>query len=206
MNVLVIGATGGTGRHAVRLLLEKGHRVTAFARTPDKITQKNENLVVVQGEARDRESLERAMKGQDAVLSAFGPRSLKKDDLQEALMRNLVQAMQENGVKRIVNLSAWGAGDSSGTAGLGFKIFGTLFLRHVFRDKERGEALLLGSDLDFVNVRPGLLLNRPARGKVRASLDGRDLGHSITREDVAAFMVDQLTSGEWLRQSPIVGY
>jgi uncharacterized protein YbjT (DUF2867 family) len=206
MNVLVIGATGGTGRHAVRLLLERGHRVTAFVRTPAKVTEKNENLIVVQGEARDREGLERAMRGQAAVLCAFGPRSLKKDNLQEVLMRNLVEAMTKNGVRRIVNLSAWGAGNSYATASPAFKLFRALVLRHVYRDKERGEALLLGSDLDFVNVRPGLLLNRPARGNVRASIDGRGLAHAITREDVATFMVDQLTNDEWLRKSPLIGY
>jgi hypothetical protein len=145
------------------------------------------------------------MQGQDAVLCTFGPRSLRKDDLQEVLMRNLVDAMTKNGVKRIVNLSAWGAGDSDATAHPVFKLFRALLLRHVFRDKERGEALLLRSDLDFVNVRPGRLSNRPARGGVRASLDGRGLGHAITREDTATFMVDQLTSNDWLRKSPIIG-
>jgi hypothetical protein len=71
---------------------------------------------------------------------------------------------------------------------------------------ERSWSYALGSDLDFVNVRPGRLSNSPPRGGVRASLDGRGLGHAITREDVATFMVDQLTSDEWLRKSPIVGY
>jgi uncharacterized protein YbjT (DUF2867 family) len=205
MNVLVIGATGGTGRHAVRFLLNRGHRVTAFVRNPAKVAEKSEHLIVVQGDARDHEGLEQAMRGQDAVLCAFGPRSLKKDDLQEVLMRNLVEAMTKNGVKRIVNLSAWGAGDSHATANPVFKLFRALVLRHVFTDKERGEALLLGSDLDFVNVRPGRLSNKLARGGVRASLDGRGLGHAITREDVATFMVDQLTGDEWLRKSPIIG-
>jgi hypothetical protein len=70
---------------------------------------------------------------------------------------------------------------------------------------ERSSSYALGSDLDFVNVRPGRLSNNPAKGGVRASLDGRGLAHAITREDVATFMVDQLTSDEWLRKSPIIG-
>ena len=93
MKVLVIGATGRTGRHAVRQLLAGGYEVTAFARDPSAVTERNERLRVVQGDARDPASIDRAMHGQDAVLVAFGPRSLKKDDVQEVLMRNLITAM-----------------------------------------------------------------------------------------------------------------
>jgi uncharacterized protein YbjT (DUF2867 family) len=82
MKVLVIGATGQTGQHAVRQLLARGDDVTAFARNPAAITEVSDRLRVVQGDARDAESLERAVQRQDAVLVAFGSRSLKKDDVQ----------------------------------------------------------------------------------------------------------------------------
>src|SRR5437867_8338900 len=87
MNVLVIGATGRTGRHAVTRLLEGGHDVTAFARTPWAVTTRD-RLRVVQGDARDADSIDRAVQGQDAVLVAFGARSLNRDNVQEVLMRN----------------------------------------------------------------------------------------------------------------------
>lgn len=206
MKVLVIGATGGTGSLAVRKLLAAGHEVTAFARDPSKVTEKSERLRVAPGEARDAASLERAVAGQDAVLSAFGPRSLKGDDLQEALMKNLVSAMQKHGVKRLVNLSAWGAGDSAGDAVFIFKIIRATLLRRVFDDKERGERLLAASGLDWTNVRPGRLLNAPARGGVKASLEPKGLKPMLTREDLAQFMIDQLASTEWVRKSPLVGY
>jgi uncharacterized protein YbjT (DUF2867 family) len=207
MKVLVIGATGQTGRHAVRQLLARDHEVTAFARTPSKVTEKSERLRVVNGDARDADSLDRAVEGQDAVLVAFGPRSLKKDDVQEVLMRNLIAAMKKHGVKRIVNLSAGGVGDSTADMPFLFKyIFVPLLLRNVFADKKRGEALLVASDLDYVIVRPGRLLNAPARGGVRASLDGHGLQPVMTREDLAAFMIEQLTSDAWVRKSPLIGY
>jgi uncharacterized protein YbjT (DUF2867 family) len=79
-------------------------------------------------------------------------------------------------------------------------------MRNVFADKERGETILLASDLDYVNVRPGRLLNKPARGGVRAQLEGRGLHFEMTREDLADFMIGQLTSSEWIRKSPLVGY
>ena len=153
-------------------------------------------------------SIDRAVDGQDAVLVAFGARSLKKDDVQEVFMRHLLAAMKKHGVRRIVNLSAWGLNnDRAVTSSRFFKyFFRPVVLRHVWADKERAEALLTASGLDYVNVQPGRLLNAPARGGLRASLDGRGLRPSMTREDLAAFMVDQLESDQWLRQSVIVGY
>lgn len=122
-------------------------------------------------------------------------------------MRNLIAAMKNHGVKRIINLSAWGVDDTAvSTPFLSKYIFLPLLLRNVFADKKRGEALLAASDLDYVIVRPGRLLNSSARGGVRASLDGRGLQHIMTREDLGAFMIEQLTSDAWVRKSPLIGY
>jgi uncharacterized protein YbjT (DUF2867 family) len=206
MKVLVIGATGGTGRHIVRRLLARGDSVRAFARTPAHVTVQSERLEVVQGDARDGASIERAVQGVDAVISAFGPRSLKKDDLQETLARNLTAAMKKHGVKRLVNLSAWGAGDSSKRAGMPFALVRHTLLRWVYADKERGEAILLDPSFDFVNVRPGRLRDAPARGGVKASLDGQGIRKELNRDDLAAFMAEQVHSDLWLGKSPLVGY
>ena len=205
MKVLVLGATGMTGQHAVRLLLKRGDQVTAFARTPSAVPER-ERLRVVQGEARDATSIARAVEGQDAVISVFGPRSLKKDDLQETFMRNVVAAMTNAGVKRLVNLSAWGAGDSYAGSGVMVRIIRSTILRHMFDDKDRGEVILLASGLDYINVRPGRLTNGDARGGVKASLTGDGIKAVLSRADLATFMVEQLESDTWVRKSPLVGY
>ncbi len=205
MKVLVLGATGMTGQHAVRLLLERGDDVTAFARTPSAVPER-ERLRVAQGDARDAASFARAMVGQDGVISVFGPRSLKKDDLQETFMRNVVGAMTNAGVKRLVNLSAWGTGDSYAGSGWMVKIIRGTILRHMFDDKERGEVVLLASGLDYVNVRPGRLTNGDARGGVKASPTGEGVKPVLARADLAAFMVEQLQSDAWVRKSPLIGY
>ena len=208
MKVLVIGATGLTGRIAVRKLIEQHHEVTAMVRKTSPALVENERFKAVHGEARDPATIELAVLGKDAVLSAFGPRSIRKDDLQEAFMRNLVTAMQRTHVRRLVNLSAWGAGDSYPNLVLPGRLILRTLMRSFFDDKNRGEAILLASDLDFVNVRPGRLSNRAARGHVRASLDPDKVDPLpfMTREDLAAFMVAQLTSDTWLRKSPLIGY
>jgi len=208
MKVLVIGATGRTGRHAVRQLLAAGHEVTAFARNPSTVTELSESLRVVRGDARDAESIDRAVHGQDAVLVAFGGRSLKKDDVQEVLMRNLTAAMTRHGVARLVNLSAWGAGGSAvpSTNLFARYFFLPMVLRHVLADKRRGEVHLFNSALDYVNVCPAFLRNAPARGGVRASIDGQGLKQFMHREDLAAFMVRQLTEDRWVRTCVAIGY
>jgi len=206
MKVLVIGATGLTGTHLVKKLLARGDDVTALVRNPSSYEVKHERLRVAQGEARDLASLERACEGQDAVVSAFGPRNFKKDDIQEVFMKNLLAAMQKSGVKRLVNLSAWGAGDSYAQAGFVAKLFFALVLKNLYADKNRGELLLFASPIDYVNVRPGRLTNGAARGHVRASLDATGMRPWLTREDLADFMISQLQTDEWVKKSPLIAY
>jgi uncharacterized protein YbjT (DUF2867 family) len=204
--ILLIGATGATGRELLPRLLDAGYVVTALVRRPEAVAVKNERLTVVVGDLRDSAVVDRAVQGQDAVVCAFGPRGLKKDDIQEVLMRNLVAAMTAYGVKRLVNLSAWGADASMRPHGLMQYILQKGLLRNIFADKARGEKLLFASALDYVNACPGRLLNKPARGGVKASVDGKGINATLTRADLADWMVSQLTSETWVRKCPIIGY
>lgn len=206
MQVLLIGATGATGRCALPKLLAAGHRVTALVRRPEALAGAGEQLRVVKGDARDAASIGEAMAGQQAVFSAFGPRSLNSGDVQETLMRHLLAACAEHGVRRLVNLSAWGSLATRDTVPWAFKLIRGSLLRSIYADKDRGEALLLASQLDFVNVSPGRLTNEPERGGVRASVDGKGVTPHIARADLAQFMLEQLSSDVWLRKSPVIGY
>ncbi len=206
MNVLLIGATGATGQEILALLLGADHKVTALVRNPEKVGMKNVRLDIVKAEIEDQETIVKMVEGKDAVLVAFGPRSLEKSDAQETLMRNLVAGMKKHGVKRIINLSAWGAGSTARYSNPIFKLARWTILRNVFDDKERGQKILTESGLDYVNVCPGRLLNKPVRQGVRASVDGKGLKATMTRADLAQWMVDQLTSDTWIGKDPIIGY
>ncbi len=207
MKILLIGATGQTGRILLRKLPLLGHEVVAFARNPKDVAEIDSRIHVVKGDARDAASFGRAVAGVDSVISVFGPRSLKKDDIQESMMRNLEAAMRTAGVRRLINLSAAGVGDSlNEMPGILRYVFVPLFLGRMYADKERGERILFASSLEFVNVRPGRLLNHPARGGIKAQFTVKNLKLEMTREDLADFMIAQLQNSEWIRKSPFIGY
>jgi uncharacterized protein YbjT (DUF2867 family) len=78
-------------------------------------------------------------------------------------------------------------------------------LSEAYKDKERQEATIRASSLDWVVVRPTQLTNHPARGSVRALTELTGFhGGKIARADVAKFVVEQLTTDTWLRQTPVV--
>lgn len=206
MKVSVFGGTGGTGKYLVTQLVTAGHSVTVLARTPSKVDAQNGSIKVVEGDARDESKVREVVKGCEVVLAAFGPRSFKKDDIQAVFLSNLVNVMHTENIQRLIELSAWGAGGNVPNGQLFFKLIQKTILKNVFDDKNRGEALVTQSDLSYTLVRPGRLTNKPGQGNVKASLTGEGLSRSISREDVAAFMVSQISDDKWLRSCPIIGY
>jgi putative NADH-flavin reductase len=210
MKLLVIGATGGTGRALVEQALERGHHVTAFARNPAALAVPHERLAVARGDVLDPAAVEAAVRGQDAVLCALGhkrwfyPNRILSDGT-----RNLIRAMESRGVRRLVCETTLGIGDTWGRMGAYYTLFvGVFILPFYFFDKVRQERLIRGSSLDWVIVRPGALTDGPKRGRLR---QGPDVGHwlwtvRISRADVAAFMLDQVTDDAYLRRAPGVSW
>jgi hypothetical protein len=114
--------------------------------------------------------------------------------------------MMRNGVRRLVCVSALGVGDSRGHGGFVFdRLFLPLLLSQAYKDKERQEAAVRASALDWVLVRPAMLTDDPARGSARAFTDLAGVkGGKIARADVARFVVEQLTTDTWLRRTPVL--
>lgn len=207
MKIAIFGSTGGSGKELVKQGLELGHQVTAFARTPSKLDEFNhQNLKIVQGDVFNFDEVEKAIIGQDAVLSALGNPTLKKDNTTSEGTRNIIKAMQKHGVKRFICETSLGVGDSRNQAGFFFsKVIIPTLLKHAIADKEIQEQIIRESGLDWVIVRPGGLTDGPRTGKYRAGLDPSISGR-ISRADVAEFMLKQLDSDEFLNKTPAICY
>ena len=204
MRIVVFGPTGGTGHHLVAQALAAGHQVTAFARDAAAVPTRP-GLTVVAGDTRDAGAVERAVAGQDAVLCALGGRPWRRRArVCSSAMHNIAPAMAKHGVRRIVAISTFGAGDSRPRVGWfeRYVLFGAV-LRSEVADKEAMERALAATDLAWTVVRVGVLTDGAARGAWRAADDDtiRGMG-KIARADVAAFILAQLASDAWLRRKP----
>src|SRR5574342_656519 len=214
MNVIVFGATGPTGRRAVDEALAKGHEVTAFVRDPSKLGATHGRLKVVQGDAMDPASVEKALAGQQAVLVCLGARNRSGKgwpprDIDFIATQNILAGMKTHGVKRLVCMTSMGVGESKRVRSFSnwvfTKVFMPLLLKKVFDAKERQEDAIGASDRDWIIVRPTALTNGPARGRFKVTTDLSPVPGRISRADVATFMVGQLTSDQYLRKAPLIG-
>ena len=210
MRLLIVGSTGGTGRELVRQALERGHEVRALARNPSRLGMEQERLSVIRGDVMAPASLEAAVAGQDAVLCALGhKRFFYPTRILSEGTRNLIRAMEKESVRRLVCETSLGIGDRWGRLGLVYTLFvGNFILPFYFYDKVRQERAIRESSLDWVIVRPGALTNGAKRGVYR---HGPRVGNwlwtvRISRADVADFMLNQVTSDEYLRQTPGVSW
>lgn len=205
--IVILGATGPTGRHIVAQAVARGYDVTVLVRSPEKAAElKGANIVV--GDARDEKALRQTIKGRDAVISALGtPASpFREVTLLSTATRALVNAMKAEQVSRLIAVTGLGAGDSKGHGGFLFdNLIYPLLLRKVYADKNRQEAIVKGSDLDWTIVRPSILNNKQEHKPVRALTDLSDVhGGTISRKDVATFLLDQVTSSTWLKKTPFI--
>jgi putative NADH-flavin reductase len=205
--VLVIGATGPLGRQVLTQALEKGHVLTAFVRNPDSLSAASERLRVVKGDVtRDDAALRDAMAGQDAVISTLGVgKSFKPGGLIAEGVPRILSAMEEKGVSRLIFVSAFGVGETYRDVPLIPRVFIRLLLRDIYRDKVAGEELIRRSGLDWTIVYPSGLTDAPASGAYRVGerLALRGLP-TISRSDVAAFLVKQIEDPTHLKKGVLI--
>jgi putative NADH-flavin reductase len=207
VRLLVAGASGRTGRLLVEQALAWGHEVTALVRDPSRLGLAHASLLVRAGSVDDRRTLAQAVEGQDAVLSALGVgRPLRSDPVVVAGVRTLVEAMQKLAVERLVYLSFVGVRESRAQGGPLIRHVLWRPLRHEIADHERKEAIIRESDLAWTIVRPPKLTNGARTDRVRAGEDARADGllPRLSRADVAAFMLEQLSSTRFLRKAASV--
>jgi uncharacterized protein YbjT (DUF2867 family) len=206
VELLVVGATGGLGRATVDEALTRGHEVSALVRDPSEAGF-GDSVHIQEGDVLDPLSLAAAVRGKDAVLCALGtPSPRKAVTLLEDGTRNLVGAMEREGVRRLVCVTLLGVGKSRANASF---FYGSMILRvlaPMVPDKENQERVVRESGLEWVLVRPPRLVDEKRNARVRVIPEGQSgrVG-SVRRQDLARLVVDAAESDEYVGQAVAVG-
>jgi putative NADH-flavin reductase len=206
MHIAVFGANGPTGQHVTKQALAEGHAVTAVTRHPETFPLRHERLQVLRGDVFDLAAVERAVAGQDAVLSSLGvPFTRKPITVYSQGVAHIVQAMQHFGVRRLVCVTSSAAGTNHET-GAGFvfdDILQPLVMSTIgkttYADMKRMETLLKASNLDWTVVRPSGLFETPAITDYQMAED-HIRGQFTSRADLADCMLRQLTDDRYVRK------
>lgn len=209
MKLVIFGATGTVGQHVVDQALQQDHQVTAFARNPAKLDKQHPNLFRFPGDVMDSSAVEQALRGQDAAVCVLGAGKKLTGTIRSEGTEQIIQAMKQTGVRRLICQSTLGTGDSWGNLDFYWKyiMFGFI-LRQVFADHEQQEALVRNSNLDWTIVRPGAFIDGPRTGRYRHSFPGTDrsITLKISRADVADFILQQLADPSSMHQTPSLSY
>jgi uncharacterized protein YbjT (DUF2867 family) len=208
MRILVIGATGGTGRAIVSEVQAQGHQVNALVRSTATAAPLLPGASLIEGDALDPDATTRALAGCNGVISSLGPKlsPFREITLLSAGTRVVIEAMQQQAVRRLVCITGMGAGDSRGHGGFMYdRIVQPWLLGSIYRDKDRQEAEIRASPLDWTIVRPTVLTDGPAMGAVHALTDLTGFhGGRISRADVANFIVTEFARAEWKGKAPLI--
>ena len=206
MRPAVLGATGGTGRAVVDELLQRGHEVVALVRDPATAGLPGE-VELRAGDARDPEALRALVAGADVVVSALGPR---RGDvtLHREVAPLLVTAMRSAGLRRYVAVSGAGIDVPGDRKRLRDRVLSALLQRlggETVRDKALEHEVWAASGLDWTLVRPPQLTAGPATGRVESSASRSARATTISRGDLAMFVVDCAEQGLYVGAAPLVG-
>ncbi|WP_419837859.1 NAD(P)-dependent oxidoreductase [Candidatus Poriferisodalis sp.] len=198
MRVIIFGATGKTGQHAVRSALDGGHETTAFGRSVDRLDAAS-GLTLSRGDVFDAEVVASAVAGHDAAIVCLGSTSLKDRTTLRRGTEHIVGAADGQGVDRLVVVSAAGVGESWAQIPMSSKLMFKTMLRNVFADHQAQEAVVRASAANWTVVRPAVLSDKLERRAVTASNTSKT--SRIHRAALAGFLVDQLDDSTHSRQA-----
>lgn len=212
--ILLYGATGRTGRLVLNYALQEGYAVTALVRNPTKLTVQLDRLMVIEGMPTSLDDVRKAMQGCDIVIStlsalsdsnAFSRKKITPSHTLETTMRHTIACMNEQGLKRIVTLSSIGAGDSQPYAPWFMRLMIRLTnFKITFADHDAQETLLINSGLEWVIARPVAFNNKEETKKLKISYRKTPAPFTISRKQVATFMVDCLATNEFVHKAPLL--
>jgi uncharacterized protein YbjT (DUF2867 family) len=207
MRVAVFGATGLTGGYVVTRALDEGHEVTILVRDPTRVSITHPRLTVIGGDPCDLADIQTFLQGADAVIHCLGiggrgngrHTTLISDSVKAVLV-----AMEFLGTRRLVCMSNVGAGGSG--SWFANRVVIPLFLKWlqpIIEDKDRMEAALKASKVEWVSVRLPNIVDGPEL-PLRISADGRGLGLSVTARSAARFLLEHATAEGSIGQAPSI--
>jgi putative NADH-flavin reductase len=207
LKLAVLGATGSVGRELVTQALAAGHEVTALVREPQG-SELDERVAVIAGDATSAEAVRRTVAGSDAVVSALGHAKGAPDDVLAHATSNVITAMGSRGVDRLVVLSSPAVVDAADRPNLFYRAARVLLraaMPAVVRDHRAQARMVEESNLAWTIVRgPLIFTDGPHTGRYHAAPIGRGSRPAISRADLAYFLLETATDGEFIRMKPLV--
>lgn len=210
MKIAVVGAAGTVGLRIAQEAIRRGHEVTAVVRNPDKLNEYKDKMSIVRADAVDPSSIADAVKGHDAVISAYGPRFGEEEELLEAA-RALIEGIRRGGVQRL--LIVGGAGSlitDSGEALMDTPEF-PAEIRTLAKAHADAYGIYKDCDLDWSYLSPAAIIEPGRRtGQFRIGMDRLITDESgssrISAEDYAVAMLDELDDPQFIRSRFTVAY
>lgn len=208
MKLIIFGASGSIGRQLVLQSLSQGHEVTAFVRNTSKLADINHpNLRVTEGDVFNNASVTAAISGQEIVLCSLG--GGRKGTVRSEGTKNIIKAMEQAGVKRLICQTTLGCGESWHNLNFFWKriMFGW-FIKGVLQDHDLQEQYVKRSTLDWTIVRPAAFTNGKVTGEYKHGFPPSDksITLKISRADVALFMLQQINNVHYLKMTPGLSY
>lgn len=206
--IVIFGSTGGTGQELVKQGLNANYKVTAFARSPEKLNISDTNLKVIKGDVLNFEDVNKAVENQDIVLCCIGMPPSDKSMLRTKATVNIIKAMEKQGMKRLICQSTLGIRDSKVFLPWHWKyIIVPFILKDAFKDHEMQELEVENSKLDWTIVRPAGLTNGEKTGKFKCDFTYSDkITLKISRADTAQFMLSQIDDNKYIHQKVGLSY
>jgi putative NADH-flavin reductase len=208
--ILVVGGSRGIGLEVCRIAAVRGHFVRSMSRTKRPTESLGKSYEAFNGDALNAADVSRALEGIDVVVQALGvPQSLdfilKPVTLFSKATRVLLPAMKQAGVGKLVAVTGFGAGDSRGAISILQRPAFEVIFRNAYEDKSIQERLIEESDLEWLIVRPGVLMNWPTKGQYTVLTRPREWRNGIVaRADVADFIVKRIETDTLNREKPVI--
>lgn len=207
MKIAIFGASGRTGKLLVGQGLDAGHEITGFVRDPARLPFVHMNLKLFLGDIDDASLVDHCIAGQEAVICAIGPTRGSPKNIMTIAAYHIINAMERHGVRRLVTLTHSGVHDPQDPPHLKDRAITSLFkfrADDVLEDSIRHVEAIRASDLDWVVVRAGILTDELPSREVQVGYVGKGTGEKISRADVAAFMLEQVSQDAYLHQAPMI--